>query len=167
MDETQGIHRYHQTDLASTGPEKMIVRLYEAAQRHLQQARVATDRRDLAGRTQNLNAAQTIFMELRNALDHDIGGQLSRNLEALYDFLSQTCIEAIVDHQQRHLENALRVMRPLLDAWRRIPPGTAEKAARDLASELQPICYQSSSTPNDLPGPQTPDSKNYGLSVSA
>ena len=91
------------------------------------QAIAAGDRVRMADR---ITHSQQIIAELRTALDHAIGGEISRNLEALYDFLFVEHLAVLVDQNPGHVDNCLAVMTPLLAAWREIPPGTAEEAAK-------------------------------------
>ncbi len=86
--------------------------------------------------TKRINHSQRIISELRNSLDHSIGGDISRNLEALYDFMFHEHLEMLVDQNPGRAENCIRVITPLLDAWRSIPMGTGEQAARDHARGL-------------------------------
>ena len=92
--------------------------------------------------------SQMIITELRSALDHAIGGEISRNLEALYDYLFVEHLAVLVDQDPRHVDNCLVVLTPLLGAWREIPPGTADEAAR-LRSD-QPRLDAKDSEPTSL-----------------
>ncbi|MBM4130429.1 flagellar protein FliS, partial [bacterium] len=66
---------------------------------------------------------------LRGALDHAAGGDIARNLEAIYDFLFREHLSLLVDREPRRARACMDVLRPLLEAWRQIPPGTAAAAA--------------------------------------
>jgi hypothetical protein len=80
--------------------------------------------------TRRLNLAQRIVVEMRNALDHTIGGDISLNLSSLYDFMFQEILSMILDQDPRHAVGCKRVLEPLLAAWRQIPPGTADRLRR-------------------------------------
>lgn len=133
-----GVQTYRETDINSMSREKMIVLLYEKIVSDLNEARVAIERGDRVKMTERVNHSQRIISELRNALDHSIGGQISRNLESLYDFLFHQHLELLVDQDPAHIDNSLRVIAPLLDAWRSVPVGTGEQAARDQARGTLP-----------------------------
>ncbi len=94
------------------------------------------ERGDRVAMSQRTNHSQRIISELRNALDHSIGGDISRNLESLYDFMFHEHLEMMVDQETRHVDNCIRVITPLLDAWRNVPVGSGEQAARDHARGL-------------------------------
>ncbi len=131
-----GVQAYRETDIQSMTREKMIVLLYEKLVSDLNEAKAATERGDRVAMTKRINHSQRIISELRNALDHSIGGDISRNLESLYDFMFHEHLEMMVDQETRHVDNCIRVITPLLDAWRNVPVGSGEQAARDHARGL-------------------------------
>ncbi len=128
-----GVQRYRETDINSMSSEKMIVLLYERIATDLQAAGKAIDGGDRIEMAKQVNHAQRIISELRSALDHSIGGEISQNLDSLYDYMFHQTLEVLVDQDPKHLQNCLQVLDPLLDAWRQIPCGTGEKAAQDRA----------------------------------
>ena len=136
MQDDSGIRCYRETAVQTIGPEKLIVLLYEGLIRYLTQARAAIVARDMAGKSRSLNSAQAVVLELRNALAYEAGGDLAANLASLYNFVFAENVNALLDNDPRHLDNGLRVLRPLLDAWSQIPPGTAERARRELAGPV-------------------------------
>ncbi|MFT7700034.1 MAG: flagellar protein FliS [Candidatus Krumholzibacteriia bacterium] len=128
-----GADAYQATNASTMSKEKIIVALYERMVSDLSEAGLAIKDGDRVKMTNRVNHSQQIVIELRNALDHEIGGEISRNLESLYDFLFQQHLQVIVDCDHSHIDNCLRTISPLLEAWRSIPVGTAERASRDHA----------------------------------
>ena len=131
-----GVQRYRETDITSMSSEKMIVLLYERVDRDLRSAKKAIEENNRIEMTKQINHSQRIISELRGALDHTIGGEISQNLDALYTYMFHEHLEVLLDRDSRHIDNCLNVLRPLLDAWRQIPTGTGERAAIDQARGL-------------------------------
>ncbi len=167
MYNNHGVQRYREADINSMSKEKMIVLLYEKMQSDLKCAQSALSKGDRVEMTKKINHSQRIVSELRSALDHSIGGEVSRNLDNLYDFMFHQHLEVLVDLKEVHIVNCLRVIEPLVQAWRQIPPGTAEKTTRETinnASGPKPAdetVVQSDSAPDSSVG------KTSILSVSA
>ena len=89
-DNETSVQRYREADLGSMSPEKMIVALYERLCRDLEDARTALSAGDRPTANTAITHAQAIVTELRNALDHQVGGgTIAGNLESLYDFVFQ------------------------------------------------------------------------------
>ncbi len=118
-----GVRAYRETDISSLGEEKLLVLLYEKMLEHFQAAEAAADAKQRAEMVRRLNLAQRIVVELRNALDHAIGGDIARNLNSLYDFAFQEILAMLVDQDPRHAVDCRRVLEPLLAAWRADPAG--------------------------------------------
>lgn len=133
---SSGVQAYRETDINSMPREKMIVLLYEKIVSDLNEALAAIENGDRVAMTKRTNHSQRIVSELRNSLDHSIGGDISRNLESLYDYMFHQHLEMLVDQDPIHATNCIRVITPLLDAWRSLPIGTGEQAARDHARGL-------------------------------
>ncbi|MHB8079875.1 MAG: flagellar export chaperone FliS [Candidatus Krumholzibacteriia bacterium] len=156
MPDATGIRCYQETAVQTIGPEKLIVLLYEGLVRYLNQARAALVARDMAGKARQINNAQAVVLELRNALDHEAGGTLAGNLAALYNYIFAENMNALIDNDPRHIDNNLRVIRPLLDAWSRIPAGTAERARREREASAPEAAAPTGpvpATPPPLPAP--------------
>jgi flagellar protein FliS len=129
----QGIRAYRETAVTSMGEEKMVVLLYEKMLEHFHAAGDAAHAKQRPELTRRLGLAQRIVVELRNALDHDVGGDIAANLGSLYDFVFREILAMMLDHDSRHSMNCRRVLEPLLEAWRQIPPGTADRMRRSQA----------------------------------
>ncbi|PID81918.1 flagellar export chaperone FliS, partial [bacterium DOLZORAL124_64_63] len=102
-----GVQRYKETNINSISREKMIVMLYERMQSDLLGAAKAIGADDRVEMTRLVNHSQRIVSELRGALDHTIGGEVSRNLESLYDYLFHEHLQVLVDQDEAHIRNSL------------------------------------------------------------
>lgn len=128
-----GLQRYQEANIHSLTKEKMIVLLYEKIESDLEEVREAIAAGDTVRINQRVNHSQRIVCELNSALDHEVGGEISANLESLYDYMFHEHLEIIIDKDPCHIDNCLKVLRPLLDSWRRIPAGTSRQAEQDRA----------------------------------
>ena len=115
MYHNMGIQRYREADANSMTKEKMILLLYEKVVSDLESAKIAIAGNDFVEMTRLVNHSQRIICELRGALDHSIGGEISRNLEALYDYMFQEHLQVILHQDPIHLDHCLRVLQPLLE----------------------------------------------------
>ena len=134
MHDQHGIRRYREADIGSMGKEKMIALLYEKMVGCYEQAQRAIAAGDRVTMTDRISHIQRIITELSAALDSNVGGDIALNLAALYDYVFLENLQVLADSDPRHLQNCQRVLCPLLEAWRQLPPGTAARAARDHAA---------------------------------
>jgi len=167
MYNNHGVQRYRETDINSMSKEKMIVLLYEKMQSDLVCAQKALRSDDRVEMTKKINHSQRIVSELRSALDHSVGGEVAQNLDNLYDFMFHQHLEVLVDLNEVHIVNCLRVIEPLVQAWRQIPNGTAEKALKEKASPpAGPNPAIKEQVPTESPADQVGERTSI-LSVSA
>jgi flagellar protein FliS len=117
--------RYLDMDLLTARAEVVLSRLFAkvlaCARAAVAAERVAASRRD------DLRRALDILAELRGSLDLAAGGELARNLDRLYEFASDRLLQAALGNSGEPIEEAIRVLEPLAEAWH-------ELAARPLAS---------------------------------
>jgi len=130
-----GIRQYQETSIRSIGPERLIVMLYEGVVRRLEAARAAIADGDISSRCSNLQNAQDIINELDRSLDHDVGGEIAVNLSAVYGFIKRELTDGQITGEVVHIDNVVRVVKPLLEAWQAIKPGTAERVKANPAAD--------------------------------
>ena len=109
--------KYKQTSVQSASKEKLLLMLYEGAIRFMKQAAIAIDSKDIAGRGMNIGRAFDIVNELNNTLNHEIGGDIAKNLEQLYMFISEQLTKCNATGDKKPLEDALKIMETLYSGW--------------------------------------------------
>ena len=121
MHDQDGIRRYREADIGSVGKEKLIALLYEKMVGCYRQAERAIAAGDRVTMTDRVSRVQRIITELSGALDVTVGGDIARDLAALYDYVFLENIQVLADSDPLHLQNCQRVLCPLLEAWRQVP----------------------------------------------
>jgi flagellar protein FliS len=109
--------KYKTQSVQSASREKLLLMLYEGAIRFMKQALMAIDRKDIAERGMNIGRAFDIINELNNTLNHDQGGEIAKNLEQLYMFISEQLTKSNATGQKKPLEDALKIMETLYSGW--------------------------------------------------
>jgi flagellar secretion chaperone FliS len=112
-----GVQKYKQTSVQSASREKILLMLYEGAIRFVKQAMIAIDKKDIADRGMNIGRAYDVVMELNNSLNHEIGGEIAKNLEQLYMFITEQLTKSNATGQKKPLEDALKVLETLYSGW--------------------------------------------------
>lgn len=112
---------YAQVDLASNvataTPEKLIRMLYEGALKAIWSAQEHTRQQNTSEKGQAISKALAILGELSGSLNHEIGGEISRNLEALYDYMSRRLLQANVENSLEALEEVEKLLSSLRETW--------------------------------------------------
>jgi flagellar secretion chaperone FliS len=113
----QAFQKYKTTSVQSASKEKLLLMLYEGAIRFVKQAILAIDKKDIAGRGMNIGRAYDIIMELSNTLNFEVGGDLAKNLEQLYMFITDQLTKGNAKGDRQALEAALRILETLHSGW--------------------------------------------------
>ena len=110
-------NQYQNTQINTSSPEKLLLMLYDGAINFTRIALDKMDKKDIAGKGMYIGKAQAIVSELMNTLNHEVGGDISRQLERLYIYIIDEYLAANINNSPRSLENALRILTILRDTW--------------------------------------------------
>ena len=85
---------YTDGSIFSDSPLNLVVALYKGAIDATREAENALRARDILGRSKAINKAISILTELLVSLDHEKGGEISKNLERLYSYMQRQLLAA-------------------------------------------------------------------------
>jgi len=125
MSYAQAAATYQRNAILTASPEKLVKMLYEGAIKHLEKSRVGLDDSTTARSPEvgeHLSRCIGIVGELRASLDHSAGGEISRDLDNLYDYVLDQLSQANISRSVEGVNNALEVMRTLKEGWDGIIP---------------------------------------------
>jgi flagellar protein FliS len=91
--------------------------MYEGAIKYIKMAITAAEQKQIAERGINIGRAFDIILELNNTLDHKIGGEISKNLEQLYMFITDQLTKANITGDPQYLRSCLKILETLFDGW--------------------------------------------------
>lgn len=77
----------------------------------------AIDNKQIAAKGEHIGKLQDIIIELNNSLDHEIGGEISQELSALYDYVLFASTQANIKIDKEPLEGCLKVLNILYEGW--------------------------------------------------
>lgn len=123
--------KYKTTAVTSASREKILLMLYEAAIKFVKLAITACEEKKVADRGTNIIKAYDIIMELNNTLDHKVGGDIAKNLEQLYMYMTDQLTKANMTGSVEALQNALKILETLYEGWQQ----AVEKIKKDEAAK--------------------------------
>lgn len=121
----QAINAYSQvgvqTGAMSASPHKLITMLYDGARSAIAKARFHLEAGDVAARGTAISKAIDIIDNgLRAVLDHDAGGEISANLESLYEYMVRRLMLANLRSDAALLAEVDALLESLASAWAQI-----------------------------------------------
>lgn len=118
MSNNYGANQYKQMAVKTANRGQLLLMLYEGAIKNVKFAALALERKDIAAKGLYIGKAHDIINELTATLDFEIGGEIARNLERLYNFIVEQLIKANIENSQEPLLAIQKVLETLLDGWR-------------------------------------------------
>ncbi len=116
---------YRSAEVTTLNQRDLIVKLYVGAERFLAQAADAIEARDMELASTKADKARAIFSELLSTLDSEQGGDIARQLAALYTFFITDITDAIVAKDAAELRKLIPIAANLREAWEAIPADIA------------------------------------------
>jgi flagellar protein FliS len=113
---------YRANSVLTASPGQLVLMLYDGALRSLAIAREAFGRPPedvmrIAVINQQLLKAQAIFAELQGTLNHEAGGEFSRQMERLYEYYNRRLIEANLRKKVEPVIEVERLLTEVRNAW--------------------------------------------------
>ncbi|MEO1573558.1 MAG: flagellar export chaperone FliS [Pseudomonadota bacterium] len=130
-DSAMNSYRAHGMPLAadSADPHTLIDMLFERALSRLAIARGLMQRGKHHEKGEHVSGVTAIITALQAFLDHDKGGALARNLDALYDYMMRRLIHANVKNDLAALEEVVSLLKEIRSGWQGIKPAAEGAAA--------------------------------------
>ena len=108
---------YLETEVTTATPQKLQLMLVEGAIRFIERTRHHWKAGQDDQAYECLLRAQRIITELISALNHEVAPDLTGQLAALYVFVFRALVDASLKHDEKRLDDALRVLEPQREAW--------------------------------------------------
>src|SRR4051794_1009806 len=104
------LQKYKQTQVQSASRKTLLLMMYEGAIRFTKKAITACEEKNISEKGLNVGRAYDVVMELNNTLDHKVGGNIARDLEQLYMFVTDSLTQGNVTGDPSHLRAAVKVL---------------------------------------------------------
>jgi flagellar secretion chaperone FliS len=142
-------HHYQQNQILSATPERLLLMLYDGAIKFTCQAIHGFEEENLGLAHHGIKKALAIISEFAETLDHDIGGEIAANLDALYTFMIRELTLANLRRDVDKLRTVEGLLRDLRDTWqeaieinsREIAAGKIVKEAIGATAVVEPDGY--------------------------
>lgn len=114
-------------DLAVADPHRIIQLLMQGSLENMAKAKGAIERKDFAMKAQTFGKAIAIISALKGALDLGAGGEISQNLDSLYEFMINHLTLASREVSVQKVEDVMELMLTIKSAWDQIPVADREQ----------------------------------------
>ena len=112
-----------QSSIMSASPHQLITLLLEGATSALMRAEIHLQENETAAKGKAIGKAVNIITNgLAASLDMEKGGEISRNLSALYDYMARRLLHANLRNDAQAIKEVIRLLGDITEAWKQISP---------------------------------------------
>ena len=131
MGYTQAYNAYKETNVKTASQGRLVVLLYEEAVRQLtlvsflfsEDSNLPVQNIERFGKS--ILKSQEIITELQVSLDMEKGGEIAKNLMAIYIFFNRQLTDANIKKDKAIVESILKMMSELCESWRQAAASSA------------------------------------------
>ena len=109
------------SQMADAEPYQIIQMLMAGVLDSLALAKGSLERGDYEQKGRSISKASSIIIALRSSLDFDIGGEVSDNLNALYEYMTERLVDASLAKDSEAIDEVSSLFREIKSAWDEIP----------------------------------------------
>jgi flagellar protein FliS len=124
-----GHDAYLESRVLSADPIELVNMLYQGCMQAVREARLHLAEGRIADRSREITKACQIVIELAVSLDHERGGEISRRLALLYDYMHRRLLEANMRQSDEPLADVLGLLSTLAEGWEGIRTSENQRAA--------------------------------------
>ena len=115
-----GIDAYHETNIITADPMRLVILCYEGAIDSLKRAKERFIAKDFEGKAKAITKAHDIINELMQALDFERGGDVAKSLDAMYNYMLRRILEGDLKKDLSKLDETICMLEELKSAWEEI-----------------------------------------------
>ena len=123
----QGYAAYANNKIMTASPAELTLMLYEGAIKFANLAIEAIDANDIQKAHNNIMKVQRIIEEFQSTLDHKY--PVAKDFDRVYSYIMKRLIQANMKKDTEILEEVLRHLREMRDAWKEIMQKTKNGTA--------------------------------------
>lgn len=116
-----GAKQYQQVNMTSevldADPHRLIQLLMEAALTRMAQAKGAIERGEMETKANLLGRVMEIIQTLQSSLNHSAGGDVSANLERLYDYMNRRLLQATARNDVDMVDEVMGLLLQVKRGW--------------------------------------------------
>ncbi len=125
----------NQSTAAFANPHRLIQMLMEGALEKISNAKGYMQQKNIQQKGEYIGWAISIIEGLRVSLDFEKGGEISENLNALYDYMERRLAEANAKNSIEMLEEVTSLLSEIKEGWDSIPRDIIEQHAAKIENQ--------------------------------
>lgn len=109
--------QYRKTEVATAGKMDLVIMCYEKSIQYTKQAKEQYEAGAFENKAKFLQKALDTISELQFCLNFEKGGEIAKNLDAIYSYLTRRLIQGNIEKDYSAFDEAVRLLSELKEAW--------------------------------------------------
>lgn len=130
MNQSSALKQYQQmgahSGVMDATPHRLIQMLLDGALTRILSAKGALKQNNIAKKGEQIGSAISIIEGLKASLDFTKGGEISKNLDALYEYINRILLQANIKNDVALLDEAGKLLSQIKMGWDAIDPNAAQ-----------------------------------------
>ncbi|RJR34745.1 MAG: flagellar export chaperone FliS [Desulfobacteraceae bacterium] len=122
--------QYKRMNIETAGRVDLILMCYEKSIEMLRHAKLCLEGKEYEKKAAKMQKAIEIIHHLKGCLNFEQGGQIARNLDAIYSYAVRRLLEGDVKKDLAAFDEVIRILSELKEAW----DGVARSEAKETAT---------------------------------
>jgi flagellar protein FliS len=111
------VNQYQNNQILGASPEQILIMLYDGSIRFCRQAIHAMDEGQRTVQAEKISRSMAIVCEFANTLNHEVGGEIATDLDALYAYMTRELTRANQQNDRKALETVEDLLTGLRSTW--------------------------------------------------
>lgn len=111
------INNYKRTGIETAGKLDLVIMCYEKTIQLLMQAKRHFKENEIEEKARKMQKALDIINELQCCLNIEEGGQIAKNLDAIYTYLNKRLLLGDIKKELAVFDESVRILSELKEAW--------------------------------------------------
>lgn len=129
MSAVRQLQAYRENQITTTDSTTVLLMLYQGAIDSLSRAQASMNAGELAEKGMHILRANDIINQFIASLDHEVGGEIAANLEALYLYMLEQILVANARNQVEPLTTVISLLSTLKSGWEEAIASQRKKVA--------------------------------------
>ena len=129
-----GYNQYLRSKVLTASKAELTLMLYDGAIKFCNMAIMCIEKKDIAGANTNIKKTEAIIEEFLATLDHKY--PVAKDFENVYNYLYDRLVEANLKKDPEILEEVLKHLRTMRDAWKEVMEKTANGTKTDVKEQV-------------------------------
>jgi flagellar secretion chaperone FliS len=114
------LNQYKRSNIETAGKLDLVIMCYEKAILCLEQTKEHIIKKEFEKKAEKFQKALDIISELQCSLNMEKGGQIAKNLDALYSYITKRLILGDVQKDLAVFDESIHILSELLESWKAI-----------------------------------------------